>query len=164
MSLKLHEFIFLTLTIIFSFIAAVFMAEQALYFLEKHRRQAGLDYGDTCRVGGLGPGGYLKEDLDVFVKGGTGKMRWHNNAAGFRHDRETAKLPPPGTLRILSLGDSFTAGYRVAQEDTFSYLLEDWVNRKYGSAAVLISLIEEPATGLYWLKRFGIQFHPHVVF
>ena len=163
MSSKPRTFICLTLIVLLSVVAAVFLAEQTLWHLEKERRKVDLDYGNTLRTNGLGPGGYLKENLDIFVNGGTGKVRWHNNAAGFRRDQETTEYPPPGTLRILSLGDSFTVGYRVGQEETFSYLLEDWLNRHYGRSEVLIADIEEPATGLYYLERFGIQFHPQVV-
>jgi hypothetical protein len=163
MSAKIKIFLFLTLTVIISFVAATFLAEFTLGLMAKERGTPTPDYGDTWRSGELGRGGFLKENLDIFVKGGTGKVRWHNNAAGFRRDQETGDYPPPGTLRILSLGDSFTAGCRVGQEETFSYLLEDWLNRKYVKTEVLISCIEEPATGLYYLERFGSQFHPQVV-
>ena len=90
-------------------------------------------------------------------------MRWHNNASGFRNDQEFSQEPPPGVLRILSMGDSFVAGYRVGQEETFSFLLEQWINQKLGKCEVLVSEIEEPITGLYYLSKSGIAFHPHIV-
>jgi lysophospholipase L1-like esterase len=45
------------------------------------------------------------------------------NHAGFRSDREYSKPKPPGTLRILGLGDSFTLGFGVEYEQTWGYLL-----------------------------------------
>jgi len=61
------------------------------------------------------------------------------------------------------LGDSFTAGYRVGNEHSFSYLIEKWINANYGKSEVLISTIEEPVTGLYYLDRFGLKYHPHII-
>ena len=46
------------------------------------------------------------------------------NAQGMRADRDFARAKPPGTLRIVSLGDSFTVGYEVDAQDTFSSVLE----------------------------------------
>ena len=59
------------------------------------------------------------------------------------------------------MGDSFTAGYRVAQGKTYS----DWIERELGPAnlEVLISCVESPHRGLDYLKKFGVQWSPHVV-
>jgi hypothetical protein len=46
------------------------------------------------------------------------------NAQGMRADRDFAREKPPGLLRIVSLGDSFTVGYEVAAEESFSSVLE----------------------------------------
>jgi lysophospholipase L1-like esterase len=92
-----------------------------------------------------------------------GKVRWTNNAAGFRSDRNFTQQPLPGVLRVLSLGDSFTAGYRVGQHETFSYLQEQWINRQYGIAEVMVAEISDPANALYYLDRFGLQLKPHIV-
>ena len=104
---------------------------------EKYQRQDSrpklLDYGDTMRTEGLGQGGYLQENFTADVTDGLGgTVRWHNNASGFRNDQEFSQEPPPGVLRILSMGDSFAAGYRVGQDETFSFLREQWLNQKLG--------------------------------
>jgi hypothetical protein len=44
-----------------------------------------------------------------------------------------------------------------------SYLLEQWINSQDGKAEVLVSCIEDPATGFYYLAKFGINFHPDIV-
>jgi len=49
------------------------------------------------------------------------------NSKGF-HDREHAYAKPPGVVRILTLGDSFTAAIEVPLEDSFSRLLEKRLN------------------------------------
>jgi lysophospholipase L1-like esterase len=46
------------------------------------------------------------------------------NGQGMRADRDFPREKPPGMLRIVSLGDSYTIGYEVAAEDTFSSVLE----------------------------------------
>jgi len=156
------------LTIFLSFSVALVLAEFSLKKIEKYQRkyqpQKLLDYGNTMRTDGLGKGGYLQENLTLYVTDGLGgTVRWHNNAFGFRNDQEFSQEPPPGVLRILSIGDSFVAGYRVGQEETFSFLLEKWINQKLGKSEVLVSEIEEPITGLYYLSKSGIAFHPHIV-
>ncbi len=71
--------------------------------------------------------------------------------------------PRPGVLRILSLGDSFTAGYRVGQHETFSSLQEQLINREYGQAEVMVAEISDPANALYYLDQFGLRLKPHIV-
>lgn len=46
------------------------------------------------------------------------------NRNGMRADRDYDRAKPPGTKRIVSLGDSFTIGYEVEREQCFSSVLE----------------------------------------
>jgi hypothetical protein len=46
------------------------------------------------------------------------------NGQGMRADRDYPRAKPPGVLRIVSLGDSFTVGYEVEGDETFSSVLE----------------------------------------
>ena len=145
---------------------ALALAEGALRLRERlraHAAKGGLDYGDVVRTDALGPGGFLKEGFEGRVTDGLGgRVFWRNNAQGFRRADNTPETPAPGAVRVLSMGDSFTAGYRVDQEETFSRLLEKDLAAR-GPAEVLISEIEEPVTGLYWLDRSGVRFHPALV-
>lgn len=125
-----------------------------------------LDYGDTREKQVLNPGGYLKKNFADFVKGGYGKaVWWQTNSLGFRNDYEITEKPLQGVTRILSLGDSFTAGYRIGQDQTFSHLLENYYNKKDDGRTyeVLISCIEEPTTGFFYLSNWGINFNPDVI-
>ncbi len=153
------------ITVVISLAVALLIVENGLLVMEWLAHREFLDYPDTKNPPSkLQEGGILKKNLDILVTDGLGgKVRWRTNAQGFRNDREFNGPPPPGVLRVLSLGDSFTAGYRVGQEETYSYLLEQWLNQTNGKTEVLVSLIEEPVTGLYYLTRFGVKFQPHLV-
>jgi hypothetical protein len=126
-----------------------------------------LDYGDAYRSDdALGPGGFLRENFVGQVADGYGgTVRWRNNAQGFRNETEFQIPPPPNTYRILSLGDSFTGGYRVGQDQTFSSLIEhDLAARHPGQhIEVIVSVIEDPLTGLYYLASRGIEYRPNLV-
>jgi lysophospholipase L1-like esterase len=153
-------------SVLASSVLALGLAEGTLRLRERVRAPAakgGLDYGDALRADGLGPGGFLKEGFEGRVVNGLGGTAfWRNNAQGFRRTEDTPETPLPGVVRVLSMGDSFTAGYRVDQEETFSRLLEKDL-AAHGPAEVLISEIEEPVTGLFWLDRSGARFHPSAV-
>lgn len=163
------EKVFAAVSVLLAFSFALLVAEIALRILEAFDRdEVVLDYKDTWREleDHIGPGGWLLENFEAYVTDGYGgKVRWKNNSQGFRADVEYSEIPAPGVLRILSLGDSFTAGYRVGQEETFSYLLEQWLTdqKTFGTAEVMISCIENPAMALYYLDKQGQYFHPHVV-
>lgn len=157
---------FILVSVIFSFILAVVLAEVCLGIKESYEKKHVLDYAVTKRPQNqrLGWGGFLKENLNIYVTDGLGgQARWVNNAQGFRSDREFSREPAPGVLRILSLGDSFNDGYRVDQDETFQHLREEWLKRKYGKAEILVPETEEPATALYYLEKFGLQLKPHIV-
>ena len=47
------------------------------------------------------------------------------NGQGFRAERDFSKQVPPGRLRVICSGDSFTLGYGVANDQTWCARLED---------------------------------------
>lgn len=59
----------------------------------------------------------------------------HINSFGLRSP-EVAVPKPGGTVRILLLGDSFTFGFRVSDEETFARRLEARLHGSYGAAPV----------------------------
>ncbi len=125
---------------------------------------ATLDYGDAVRTEGMGPGGLLKEGFEGRVSDGRGgTVWWKNDAQGFRRASDVADRAGPGVVRVLSMGDSFVAGYRVDQEATFSRLLEKDLAVRGVPAEVLVSEIEEPVNGLFWLQDAVARFRPDVV-
>lgn len=125
-----------------------------------------LDYGDTWRSEGFSQGGSLKENFDEMVLGPYGNtVRWKNNVQGFRNDYDVTPEPGPGVVRVISIGDSFTAGYRLAQNETFSFLLEQYLNNKSDGSKyeVLISAVDDPTAALDYLNRSGLSFKPKLV-
>jgi len=158
------RFAFSAVTITLSIVFSIWVANTIIRKVERNRAEKYPDYAHVMRTGGLGPGGMLQEGFEDWVHDGYGRsVRWKNNSQGFRHDREFSQTPAPGVLRILSLGDSFTAGYRVGQEDTFSKLLENWSTNNLVPTEVLIAQIEHPNFGLAYLKEYGHRWSPHVV-
>lgn len=134
--------------------------------LLKPAKPQGFDYGDTWRTSGFGPGGSLKENFDAMVQGPYGNtVRWRNNAQGFRNDYDVTPEPAPGVIRVMSIGDSFTAGYRLEQNETFSFLLEQYLNtRSDGSKyEVLISAVDDSTAALDYLSSSGLSFKPKLV-
>ena len=145
-------------TIIISFLFCIFLIEFLLGFIKIKK----LDYNDV--YGTLEEGGCLKKNFKGYVVGASGNfVYWQTNSKGFRNTKEFDYIPASNVLRILSIGDSFTAGYRIGQNETFSFLLEKWINKTYKKSEVLISCIEEPTTGLYYLSKFGQKYNPDII-
>jgi hypothetical protein len=164
MPISVAERRFVWLSVILSMIAAVVLSEFSLGVMENYQKRTTPDFGDVKRPRKMGWGGFLKENFSAQVTDGYGgKVQWTNNAEGFRSDREFTPEPRPGVLRILSLGDSFTAGYRVGRHETFSFLQEQLINREYGKAEVMVAEISDPANALYYLEQFGLRLKPHLV-
>ena len=59
----------------------------------------------------------------------------HTNSFGLRSP-EVAVPKPAGTIRVLLLGDSFTFGLRVKDDEVFGRRLEEMLHGKYGAAPV----------------------------
>lgn len=55
----------------------------------------------------------------------------HINSRGLRDDRDVNYEKPPGTFRILVLGDSFAEAIQVDFEETFCRVLERRLNEEY---------------------------------
>jgi hypothetical protein len=84
---------------------------------DRHRRDLGRLLADDL--------GYLTYSaaLGWTIKPGGRGDTYRANAQGIRADREFARVPPPGTLRIAAFGDSFTHGDEVPNEDTWQEIL-----------------------------------------
>ena len=69
----------------------------------------------------------LRPDMDVELVGGIVRT----NSQGFRTDREFSIEKPPGTIRIVGIGDSFMFGYGVHQDQEMLKVLEGKLNDRY---------------------------------
>jgi lysophospholipase L1-like esterase len=85
-----------------------------------------------------------------------------SNSLGFRDDEFTLEKPP-GTFRIVALGDSFAFGAQVPFEDNFLYLLEGELAR----GRVEVMNLGVPGYGVgdeyKLLMNLGFQYQPDVV-
>ena len=93
------------------------------------------------------------------------QVQFRINSMGIRADREYQLKKPPGTIRIVGLGDSFTQGYEVDVTDTYLCRLEGMLSAR-GIAVEVINLGvsgHSNAEELLMLREFGFRFHPDVV-
>jgi hypothetical protein len=87
------------------------------------------------------------------------------NRQGMRADYDFAYAKPPGTSRIVSLGDSFTIGYEVAEHETFSSVLE----RELRARGLAVEVLNAGVSGysnaeeLLYLERELLRYDPDLV-
>jgi hypothetical protein len=88
------------------------------------------------------------------------------NASGF-HAREHAQQKPPGTFRIVILGDSFVAAAEVDRDRSFSARLEDLLNASASGTRFEVIPVGMPGNGtfanLQYLAAYGLAFQPDLV-
>ena len=86
------------------------------------------------------------------------------NSKGLR-DREYPYEKPPGTRRLLVLGDSFTWGYGVENDAIFTEVLE----RRFAKDGEPWEVINSGVSGwgtdqeFLWFKREGVKYQPDLV-
>ncbi|MEW6202049.1 MAG: hypothetical protein AB1546_08740 [bacterium] len=115
-------------------------------------------------------------NIRVFPPNRRLKMYTHNpqwgaytaqiNADGFR-DRNYPRKKPPDTIRIIILGDSFTFGWGLKQDDNFDNRLESWLNQNSQGSHFEVINLSLPGINHYTeqkiLKTVGIAYDPDVV-
>jgi hypothetical protein len=125
------------------------------------------DYKDVLYPEGtVNMGGGLKENFDSYVLEPYGKIAyWDTDSHGFRYHKEISVEKNKNTIRIFSLGDSFTAGYRIDQEKTFSFLLDQFLNKNQNGKTVEVPIAHtsNPSTALEYLQKYGSIFKPEIV-
>ena len=94
-----------------------------------------------------------------------GSWRFVTNSRGFRDTREFAYAKPPGTLRILVLGDSHTQGYEVRQDATYAAVAERFLTSRGMRAEAINAGVSgySTAEALVFLENEGYRYHPDVV-
>ena len=90
-----------------------------------------------------------------------GDRRLSSNSEGVRGAREHSAVKPPGVRRVLVLGDSFTFGDEVSDDETYSHYLQESLSgvevinlgvHGYGHDQMLL-----------YLKEVGARYQPDVV-
>ncbi|MCX5795441.1 MAG: SGNH/GDSL hydrolase family protein [Elusimicrobia bacterium] len=91
----------------------------------------------------------------------------HVNSAGLR-DVEHAAAKPAGTVRVMVLGDSFTAADGVENRETYAKRLESLLNSRFrgrprfetiNTAAASYTTYEQ----VCFLRRWGLRYQPDVL-
>ena len=94
-----------------------------------------------------------------------GTWEFRINRQGMRDDRDFGYEKPPGVKRIVSLGDSFTIGYEVDVDQTFSSVLE----KQLGDAGYDVQVLNAGVSGFstaeeaLYLERELLKYDPDVV-
>jgi lysophospholipase L1-like esterase len=107
---------------------------------------------------------------DYFWPGQIGNVkefanRTSKNSLGF-HDTEHSFEKPPGTFRIVVLGDSFVEAMQVPLEKTFHKILEADLKARFDFPIEVISLGRSGAgarQSTAFLSSYGIQYLPDLV-
>jgi len=87
------------------------------------------------------------------------------NHQGMRADRDYSYAKEPGVKRIISLGDSYTVGFEVANDQTFSSVLEKELN----AAGVRVEVLNAGVSGFgnaeqcLYLERELMKYQPDLV-
>ncbi|MBN2565055.1 MAG: hypothetical protein JXB46_05040 [Candidatus Eisenbacteria bacterium] len=86
------------------------------------------------------------------------------NSLGYR-DRERAVMKPPGAVRILCCGDSFTWGWGVQQDQIYTHLLEEMCDRTDPRTEVINAGVsgQNTSQALLGLLDHGFAFSPDLV-
>lgn len=89
------------------------------------------------------------------------------NSLGFRDDREYALDKPPGTFRIIVLGDSVTFGHGALYETTYPYLVEQRLKAWRPDVNWQVWNLGVPgyntSNELQYLKQIGGRYQPDLV-
>lgn len=100
------------------------------------------EIGDLYILDDSKPIYYMNPDLVFYAPGSRKEVVGRLNAQGFRGD-DFSLEKKPGTYRIACLGDSFTFGHGVRQEETFPSQLEKILNA-------------ETRDGIFEVFNFGV--------
>jgi hypothetical protein len=94
-----------------------------------------------------------------------GSWEFRINRQGFRRDADIQLEKPSGVYRVLVLGDSHTLGYEVAQEQTYSRVLERHLSTRGRRAEVINAGVAGFGTAeeLVFLREEGLRYSPDAV-
>lgn len=107
----------------------------------------------------------FRPDSEFWHRSVDGQWRFEINDRGLRNSRNFSYAKSPGTVRILALGDSHTAGYEVAQTESFAAVLEQLYDETNQSVEVINAGISGFGTAeqLVFLENEGLKYHPDIV-
>lgn len=155
---RLADILSRLLLLVFSALLVLLPVE--LYLRKKVRLHPPISRADPVTGHSLRPNRTIRD-----TSPGDFSVTYTTNRFGFRY-RDIAVEKPPGTLRILGVGDSFTFGVGVEQEQTFLAHLEDRLAR---TQLAPVEVVNCGASGwgtsnaLTFLEGRGFAFNPDLI-
>lgn len=152
------------LMLIISVVVVLLIAEAIVYGLYRDRIVLFPRYvtdvwrGDFHVRGNIPNARYRHKSID-------GNWLFMINRNGFRDTRDFDYEKPEGVTRILVLGDSFTIGYEVEQDETYSAILERYLTKQGHNVEVLNAGMSGSSTAeeLVFFEQEGIRYDPDLV-
>ncbi|KPL18669.1 MAG: hypothetical protein AMJ92_07020 [candidate division Zixibacteria bacterium SM23_81] len=112
------------------------------------------EYHDTL-------GWFLKPSTELRHQGPEFDVVVRTNSHGFRANKDYSYEKAPGKKRILAIGDSFTFGHGVGNDETYTAFLEDLIpNTEVINLGVSAYGTDQQ---LLVLETKGLKYHPDVV-
>src|SRR5262249_21262173 len=103
------------------------------------------------------------------MPGGAGHFQMGIPAVANSHGHRAVEVPlkkPPGVFRILVIGDSFTVGANVRQEEAYPKVLERRLRAAYGPRIEVINAGVggwDPIQYAEYFEHYGREFEPDLV-
>ncbi len=162
--LKIKSIIFQFLMVLLVIIVIYCLGELIVYGIFKKeialfpRYVTGVTYNDFKIRRNVPNAKYKHKSYD-------GEWEFRINNQGFRSDVEYAYKKPADTIRILILGDSYTLGHEVNQDETYSVVLEKKLKEKGISSEVINAGVSgfSNAEELVFYEQEGIKFSPDIL-
>ncbi len=149
-------------------VAALILIELGLRLVPRAQLDLWLEKSTRLQLYRSDPriGWSLRPDAEtIFVTRNDRPIEVETNALGLRDDEHTYKKPP-GTFRVLILGDSFAEAKDVELDQSFPYLIEQCLNRRVD---LQIEVINGGVSGygpaeeyLFYISE-GIKYDPDLV-
>ncbi len=116
----------------------------------------------------IGLGGRLRPSVRCRIwSPGTDDLgvRFTTNQWGFRNEEIFPENPSKNEIRILNMGDSFSNGFGIDQDQFLGPLLEKQLQKTFADRKILVmnAEVSDPAYGLYYFQNYGNLFSPKVV-
>ncbi|MFH1502036.1 MAG: GDSL-type esterase/lipase family protein [Candidatus Eisenbacteria bacterium] len=152
------------LVLAISIVIVLLIAEAAVYLLHRERIVLFPRYVTDVRRGDFHVRGNIP-NATYRHKSVDGTWWFGINANGFRDDRDFEYEKPETITRILVLGDSFTIGYEVQQQETYSAVLERCLRKRGLEVEVLNAGMSGSSTAeeLVFFEQEGLRYDPDIV-
>ncbi len=160
----MKNFIFGIVMVLFVIAACFGLGEMTVYLLFQKevpcfpRFVTGVDYnGWKIRMN--------EPNAEYQHKSYDGKWQFKVNNQGYRSEKEYEYEKPADVFRVMTIGDSYTMGYEVAQEETYASVIEDALNQKGLKTEVINAGVSgySNAEQLVYFEQEGLKFAPDVL-